>query len=145
MYGWSRFGGYGYAAGSSLLVTSQSNTNGISFKLLTSKIMIPFLSTTVVISPTHGSMLGGTVITISNSNLGLVSPLRPPSKIVCMFDSTAVIGAVVFSNEAICISPRLDRSGPVQLSVLIDGRQINQTRNKIFYSRKTICDDYYNY
>ena len=101
--------------------------------------MIPFLSTTVVISPTHGSMLGGTVITIFRSNLRLVvkSEQTPqPSKIVCMFDSIPVIGAVVSRSKAICISPRLDKSGPVQLSVLIDGQQINQTTNKIFYSRQ---------
>ena len=101
--------------------------------------MIPFLSTTVEISPTRGSMLGGTVITISNNRLGL-KVTSPPSKIVCMFDSIAVIGAVVTTTKAICISPRLDKSGPVQLSVLIDGQQINETTNKIFYSRKTICE-----
>ncbi len=137
MYGWSRFGGYGYTAGSSLLVTSQLSTNGISFALiLAPNIMIPFLSTTVVISPTHGSMLGGTVITIFNSRLRLISPQTPPSKIVCMFDFIAVIGAVVSRSEAICISPRLDKSGPVQLSVLVDDEQV-RTTNKIFYSRKT--------
>ena len=52
-------------------------------------------------------------------------------------DSIAVNGAMVSTREAICISPRLDKFGPVQLSVLIDGQKI-KTSSEIFYSRKSI-------
>ena len=89
-----------------------------------------FTNYIATITPTHGSMLGGTVLVIDR--------LSSTTRITCMFDdSIAVNGTMVSTSIAICISPRLDKSGPVQLSVLIDDEQI-KTNSEIFYSRKSI-------
>ncbi len=86
---------------------------------------------TATVSPTRGSMLGGTVMTILSSKR-----ISPTTRITCTFDSIAVSGARVSTTEAICITPKLPTIGPMELGLLIDNVEI-QTNRKIFHSRKT--------
>ncbi|XP_014488092.1 PREDICTED: protein mesh [Dinoponera quadriceps] len=67
----------------------------------------------LVFAPESGNMLGGTIVNITGPCF------NETQKILCNFQGTNVVGTVVDRNRAICVQPRLQYEGYIDLIVSI--------------------------
>ena len=86
---------------------------------------------TVRLEPMYGSILGGTGVMVE---FQLQS--QGVDEVVCMFDGITVSGALVHPALALCVSPRLSRTGQVSFQFRIP--RIGFIYESVFTSRKFI-------
>ena len=81
------------------------------------------------ITPHYGNQLGGTPVLIKGISFNeLVN-------ITCQFDDIKTQGIRMSNREAMCVSPRLPKSGSVPFSVSINDVLVENSV-RFFYARK---------
>lgn len=71
----------------------------------------------ITLSPSYGSMLGGTGVVVSGDDL-IVSQ---GAAILCVFDGIEVTGVLMDTQQVLCISPILERTGKLEFMLKISG------------------------
>lgn len=69
------------------------------------------------LSPSYGSMLGGTGVIVTGDDL----IVNQGDVIVCSFDGIGVRGVYMSSQRILCVSPLLERTGKLQFMLNISG------------------------
>ena len=83
----------------------------------------------ISITPHYGNQLGGTPVLIKGISFNeLVN-------ITCQFDDIKTRGIRISNKEAMCVSPRLAKSGSVPFSVSINDVLVDNSVRS-FYARK---------
>ena len=75
--------------------------------------LFPHTPVSITIVPQSGIFLGGTSVRIAGACL------EPTDNITCMFDGIEVSGLVMSSLVALCVSPRFNEIGKVNLHLLV--------------------------
>lgn len=71
----------------------------------------------ISLSPSYGSMLGGTGVTVTGDDL----VVGQGDVIKCSFDGITVRGVYLDSQRVFCVSPLLERTGTVEFRLNISG------------------------
>ena len=71
----------------------------------------------ISLSPSYGSMLGGTGVTVTGDDL----VVNQNDVIKCSFDGVVVRGVYLGSQRVFCVSPLLERTGTVEFRLNISG------------------------
>lgn len=71
----------------------------------------------ITLSPSYGSMLGGAGVVVSGGDL----VVSQRDVIVCLFDGIGVRGVYINSQQVLCVSPLLERTGKLQFMLNISG------------------------
>ncbi len=82
------------------------------------------------LTPSYGSMLGGTGVIVSGDDL----VINQGDVIVCLFDGIGVRGVYINSQQVLCVSPLLERTGKLQFMLNISGFNSGES---VFTSRKS--------
>ena len=85
----------------------------------------------ITLTPSYGSMLGGTGVIATGEGL-LVSE---SDVITCLFDEIGVRGVFINSEKVLCVSPLLEKTGKVQFMLNISGSNGGES---VFTSCKSI-------
>lgn len=68
---------------------------------------------TITLNPSFGSVLGGTAVLVSGSQL----TFNKNRRISCVFDDVEVTGVYVNEQQALCVSPNLTETGRVLFQI----------------------------
>lgn len=83
----------------------------------------------ISLNPSYGSMLGGTGVIITGEDF----TVSQGDVIVCLFDGVGVRGVYIDSQQVLCVSPLLERTGKLEFKLNISGSNSGES---VFTSRK---------
>lgn len=96
---------------SMLMVARYSDSIGIIYLIYLGMINL---------NPPYGSILGGSGIAVTGDDL----VISEEDEIMCTFDGIEIRGVYVNQEEALCISPMLERTGRLKFRLRVTGRNL---------------------